>query len=44
VHRVLTSCRINRLWHVDRVTGEPDPPLSDEQTPRAGLRRHQEAG
>jgi hypothetical protein len=23
VHRVLTSCRINRLWHVDRVTGEP---------------------
>lgn len=23
VHRVLVSCRINRLWHVDRVTGEP---------------------
>jgi transposase InsO family protein len=23
VHRILTSCRINRLWHVDRVTGEP---------------------
>lgn len=23
VHRVLTSCRINRLWHVDRVTGAP---------------------
>jgi transposase InsO family protein len=23
VHRVLTRCRINRLWHVDRVTGEP---------------------
>ena len=23
VHRVLTSCRINRLWHVDRITGEP---------------------
>jgi transposase InsO family protein len=23
VHRVLTSCRINRLWHVDRATGEP---------------------
>ena len=23
VHRILTSCRINRLWHVDRVTGDP---------------------
>ena len=23
VHQVLTRCRINRLWHVDRVTGEP---------------------
>jgi transposase InsO family protein len=23
VHRILTRCRINRLWHVDRVTGEP---------------------
>ena len=23
VHRILTACRINRLWHVDRVTGEP---------------------
>jgi transposase InsO family protein len=23
VHRILSSCRINRLWHVDRVTGEP---------------------
>jgi transposase InsO family protein len=23
VHRILVSCRINRLWHVDRVTGEP---------------------
>lgn len=23
VHRVLVSCRVNRLWHVDRVTGEP---------------------
>jgi transposase InsO family protein len=23
VHRILTTCRINRLWHVDRVTGEP---------------------
>lgn len=23
VHRVLVACRINRLWHVDRVTGEP---------------------
>jgi transposase InsO family protein len=23
VHRVLVRCRINRLWHVDRVTGEP---------------------
>lgn len=23
VHRILTSCRINRLWHVDRVTGQP---------------------
>jgi transposase InsO family protein len=23
VHRVLTRCRINRLCHVDRVTGEP---------------------
>ena len=23
VHRVLTRCRINRLWHIDRVTGEP---------------------
>ena len=23
VHRILTSCRVNRLWHVDRVTGEP---------------------
>jgi transposase InsO family protein len=23
VHRVLTRCRINRLWHVDRATGEP---------------------
>ena len=22
-HRVLVRCRINRLWHVDRVTGEP---------------------
>ena len=23
VHRVLVACRINRLWHVDRATGEP---------------------
>jgi transposase InsO family protein len=23
VHRILVSCRINRLWHVDRATGEP---------------------
>jgi transposase InsO family protein len=23
VHRILVACRINRLWHVDRVTGEP---------------------
>jgi hypothetical protein len=23
VHQVLVRCRINRLWHVDRVTGEP---------------------
>jgi transposase InsO family protein len=23
VYRVLVSCRINRLWHVDRATGEP---------------------
>ncbi|SDN36938.1 Integrase core domain-containing protein [Geodermatophilus siccatus] len=23
MHRVLVRCRINRLWHVDRVTGEP---------------------
>ena len=23
VHRILTACRINRLWHVDRATGEP---------------------
>jgi transposase InsO family protein len=23
VHRILVRCRINRLWHVDRVTGEP---------------------
>ena len=23
VHRVLVACQINRLWHVDRVTGEP---------------------
>jgi transposase InsO family protein len=23
VHRVLVACRINRLWHVDRVTGDP---------------------
>ena len=23
VHRILVSCQINRLWHVDRVTGEP---------------------
>jgi transposase InsO family protein len=23
VHRVLVSCRISRLWHVDRITGEP---------------------
>jgi transposase InsO family protein len=23
VHRVLVRCRISRLWHVDRVTGEP---------------------
>jgi hypothetical protein len=22
-HRILVGCRINRLWHVDRVTGEP---------------------
>jgi transposase InsO family protein len=22
-HRVLVACRINRLWHVDRATGEP---------------------
>ena len=24
VHRVLVRCRTNRLWHVDRVTGELD--------------------
>jgi transposase InsO family protein len=23
VHRILVRCRINRLWHVDRVSGEP---------------------
>jgi transposase InsO family protein len=23
VHRILVTCRINRLWHVDRATGEP---------------------
>jgi transposase InsO family protein len=23
VHRILKACRINRLWHVDRATGEP---------------------
>ncbi|MGY1811132.1 IS481 family transposase, partial [Blastococcus sp. SYSU D00669] len=23
VHRILVACGINRLWHVDRVTGEP---------------------
>ncbi len=23
VHRILTACQISRLWHVDRVTGEP---------------------
>jgi transposase InsO family protein len=23
VHRILVTCRINRLWHVDRMTGEP---------------------
>lgn len=23
VHRILVVCRINRLWHVDRATGEP---------------------
>lgn len=23
VHRILVSCRINRLWHIDRATGEP---------------------
>ena len=23
VHRILVACRINRLWHVDRVTGAP---------------------
>jgi transposase InsO family protein len=23
VHRILVGCRINRLWHVDRATGEP---------------------
>ncbi|RKS80577.1 transposase IS481 family protein, partial [Motilibacter peucedani] len=23
VHRILVTCRINRLWHVDRVTGQP---------------------
>jgi transposase InsO family protein len=23
VHRILVACRINRRWHVDRVTGEP---------------------
>ena len=23
VHRILVSCRVNRLWHVDRATGEP---------------------
>ena len=23
VHRILVACRINRLWHVDRATGEP---------------------
>jgi transposase-like protein len=22
-HRILVACRINRLWHIDRVTGEP---------------------
>jgi transposase InsO family protein len=23
VHQILRSCRLNRLWHVDRATGEP---------------------
>jgi transposase InsO family protein len=23
VHAVLVRCRLNRLWHIDRVTGEP---------------------
>ena len=23
VHRILVACRINRRWHVDRITGEP---------------------
>jgi transposase InsO family protein len=23
VHRILVRCRVNRLWHVDRVSGEP---------------------
>ena len=23
VHAVLVRCRLNRLWHLDRVTGEP---------------------
>jgi transposase InsO family protein len=23
VHRILRVCRINRLWHIDRVSGEP---------------------
>jgi transposase InsO family protein len=23
VHRILVTCRINRLWHVDRASGEP---------------------
>ena len=23
MHAVLVRCRLNRLWHVDRATGEP---------------------
>jgi hypothetical protein len=43
VHAVLVRCRLNRLCHLDRVTGEPDPPLRARRSRRSAARGRQGA-
>ena len=43
VHAVLVRCRLNRLTHIDRATGEPIRRYEHEQPGRPDPRRRQEA-